>query len=309
MAKRKIYSDEVKPKSTKAKKSQGGDLLGAHMSIAGGVYNAPQFGLEATCSVIQIFTKSNNQWNAKPLTDEDIQKFHDAQTETGVTVACAHDSYLINLASPKDDLFAKSRDAFADEMKRCDALGIENLVMHPGSHVGEGEQFGLQRVADAFNEIIDADPDGKVTICIETTAGQGTNLGSTFEHIAAIIDKVEAKDRLGVCLDTCHIFAAGYPFATEKEYKKTMQAFDDIIGLDRLKIIHMNDSKKESGSRVDRHEHIGQGCIGAGPFGFFLNDRRLQHVPKILETPKTSAAEDIANLNVLRSLIKKRAAQ
>ncbi len=280
------------------------NLLGAHMSIAGGVFNAPAHGREATCEVIQIFTKSNNQWKAKPLTDEDVRKFLDAQSETGVSVACAHDSYLINLASPKDDLYQKSCDAFAEEMQRCDLLGVANLVMHPGSHVEEGEEYGLQRVADAFNTIIDNDPDGKVTICIETTAGQGTNLGHTFEHMAQIIDLVEAKDRFGVCLDTCHIFAAGYPMATEKDYKKTIKQFNDIIGLDRLKVIHMNDSKKEAGSRVDRHEAIGQGFIGAEPFGFFLNDKRLKKVPKILETPKKSPAEDIENLNRLRSLIK-----
>ncbi len=282
-------------------------MLGAHMSISGGVFNAPINGLEATCEVIQIFSKSNNQWKAKPLTDEDVQKFLEAQKSTGVKVACVHDSYLINLASPKDDLYKKSCDAFAEEMKRCDILGVENLVMHPGSHVGEGEEYGLKRVAEAFNSIIDSTPDSKVTICIETTAGQGTNLGYTFEHIAQIIDMVEAKDRFGVCMDTCHIFAAGYPISTEKEYKATIKKFNDIVGLDRLRIMHINDSKKEAGSRVDRHEHIGQGFIGLEPFGFFVNDRRLKKVPMILETPKKSAAEDIENLNVLRSLIKKKA--
>jgi deoxyribonuclease-4 len=280
--------------------------FGAHMSISGGVYNAPYRGKEATCDVIQIFTKSSNQWRAKPLTDEDVEKFMQAQKETGVIVACAHDSYLINLASPKDDLFKKSYNAFAEEMHRCDLLGIPNLVMHPGSHVGSGEEAGLKKIAEAFNKMIDANPDGKVTICLETTAGQGTNLGHKFEHLAEIIDMVEAKERMGICLDTCHIFAAGYSYNTEKEYRATMKKFDEILGIKNLKIIHTNDSKKDFGTRVDRHEHIGQGFIGKNPIGFFVNDRRLSKAPMILETPKESAEEDIANLKVLRSLVKKK---
>jgi len=280
-------------------------ILGAHVSISGGVYNAPYNGKEATCDAVQIFTSSSNQWHAKTLTDDDIDKFMAAQAETGVKVACAHDSYLINLASPDAALYKKSCDAFSDEMKRCDQLGIANLVMHPGSHVGSGEKVGLAKVAASFNRMFASDPDGKVIICLETTAGQGTNLGYRFEQLAEIIDQVENKDRMGICLDTCHIFAAGYPIQTESDYKATIKQFDRILGLARLKIIHVNDSLKDFGSRVDRHQHIGQGFIGKEPFGFFLIDRRLAKIPKILETPKESAAEDIANLKVIRSLIKK----
>jgi deoxyribonuclease-4 len=281
-------------------------LLGAHVSISGGVFNAPHNGKEATCDVIQLFTKSSNQWRAKTLTDDDAQRLAEAQEETGVEVVCAHDSYLINLASPDDALFKKSCDAFLEEMKRCDFLNIPNLVMHPGSHVGSGEDVGLKKIADAFNSMFAADPDGKVTICLETTAGQGTNLGYTFEQLAEIVETVENKNRIGICMDTCHIFAAGYAMSNEKDYKATLKNFNEILGLDRLKIIHFNDSKKDFGSRVDRHEHIGKGFIGKRPFGFFLNDRRLAKIPKILETPKESAAEDIANLKLLRSLIRRR---
>jgi deoxyribonuclease-4 len=179
--------------------------------------------------------------------------------------------------------------------------------MHPGSHVGSGDAAGLQKIAEAFNRMFADAPDGKVTVCLETTAGQGTNLGYAFEQLAEIIDKVEDKKRMGICLDTCHIFAAGYPISTKSDYDETIKKFDDVIGLDRLRIIHCNDSKKEFGSKVDRHEHIGKGCIGKEPFGFLLNDQRLEHIPKILETPKKSAEEDRRNLKLLRSLIKRKA--
>lgn len=277
--------------------------LGAHMSIAGGVFNAPGLGREATCEIIQIFTKSSNQWKARELTDDDVERFFQAQKETGVRVACAHDSYLINLASPDAAMYDKSVKAFAEEMKRCDRLGIGCLVMHPGSHLDSGEETGLKRIAAAFNTIMNGDPDGRVTICLETTAGQGTNLGYRFEQLARIIELAENRNRLGVCLDTCHIFAAGYPITSETDYRTTIKQFDKIIGLDRLQIIHFNDSKREFGSRVDRHEHIGRGHIGKEPFAFFLNDRRLGKIPMILETPKESAREDIQNLKILRSLI------
>jgi len=282
-------------------------LIGAHVSIAGGVFNAPHNGKEAGCEVVQIFTKSSNQWRAKPLTDEDAEKLAAAQEETGVTVACAHDSYLINLASPDKALHDKSYKAFFEEMQRCDLLDVPNLVMHPGSHVGSGEEAGLKKIAESFNRMFADDPDGRVTICLETTAGQGTNLGYSFEQLAQIIEMVENKKRLGVCLDTCHIFAAGYAIGTEKDYKATMREFDRILGMKKLRIIHFNDSKKDFGSKVDRHEEIGKGAIGKKPFGFFMNDARLAKIPKILETPKESAADDIRNLKVLRSLVTKKA--
>jgi deoxyribonuclease-4 len=237
------------------------------------------------------------------LTDKDVEKFAAAQKETGIDVVCAHDSYLINLASPDEALYNKSYHAFFEEMQRCDLLGIPTLVMHPGSHVGSGEDAGLKRIAEAFNRMFETDPDGSVTVCLETTAGQGTNLGYRFEHLAHIIDMVGNKDRMTVCLDTCHIFTAGYGISTKREYRATIKQFDDVIGLDRLRIIHVNDSRREAGSKVDRHAHIGEGEIGAEPFGYFLNDPKLKKIPKILETPKTSPADDRKNLKVLRSLI------
>jgi deoxyribonuclease-4 len=281
-------------------------LLGAHMSIAGGVFNAPIAGKKATCDTVQIFTKSSNQWKAKPLTDEEIARFFEEQKNTGVTVACAHDSYLINLGSPDKELYKKSSEAFEIEYERCDMLKIPSLVMHPGSHLGDGEEAGLKRIADAFNRLFEKHPANKTVVCLETTAGQGTNLGYRFEQLAQIIDWVEDKPRIGICLDTCHIFAAGYPIQTEKDYKATMKEFDTILGLERLKAVHLNDSKKVFGSKVDRHEHIGKGEMGLEPFRFLLNDKRLSKIPKILETPKgEELLEDIENLKVLRSLIKK----
>ena len=282
-------------------------LLGAHMSIAGGVYNAVIAGKKATCDAIQIFTKQSNQWRAKELTDEEIERFFKEQKETGVKVVCAHDSYLINLGSPDDALYEKSMDAFKIELERCGTLRIPHLVMHPGSHVGSGEEVGLSRIAQAINRIFEQLPDNKTTVCLETTAGQGTNLGYRFEQLAQIIDMVEDKSRMTVCLDTCHIFAAGYRLQDPKEYRATIREFDKIIGLKRLKIVHFNDSKKPFGSKKDRHEHIGDGELGLEPFRIILNDRRLNRVPKILETPKSEDLhEDIENLKILRSLIAKK---
>jgi deoxyribonuclease IV len=280
-------------------------LLGAHMSIAGGVFNAPIAGKKATCDTVQIFTKSSNQWKAKPLTDEEIARFFEEQENTGVTVSCAHDSYLINLGSPDKELYKKSSEAFEIEYERCNMLKIPSLVMHPGSHLGDGEEAGLKRIADAFNRLFEKHPANRTIVCLETTAGQGTNLGYRFEQLAQIIDWVEDKPRIGICLDTCHIFAAGYPIQTEKDYKATMKEFDTVLGLERLKAIHLNDSKKGFGSKVDRHEHIGKGEMGLEPFRFLLNDKKLSKIPKILETPKgEELLEDIENLKILRSLIK-----
>lgn len=280
-------------------------LFGAHESIAGGIFNAIERGKKATCDTIQMFNKSNNQWRARKLDPNEIDKFFEAIETTGVTVALSHTSYLINIASPDDALGEKSRLSLLEEMERCNLLKIPNLVMHPGSHVGSGQETGMARIVENINRMFDELDDNQVTLLLETTAGQGSNLGYRFEQLAQMIDGVENKDHMGVCLDTCHIFAAGYPLTDPREYKETIRQFDDVVGLDLLKVIHMNDSKKEFDSRKDRHEHIGKGFIGLEGFRNIVNDRRLKNVPMILETPKgDDLAEDIENLAVLRGLVK-----
>ena len=280
-------------------------LFGAHQSIAGGVFNAVIRGRKATCDTIQMFNKSSNQWRAKKLETEEIKEFFRQIEETGVTVSASHTSYLINIASPEAVLNEKSYLALKVEMERCQVLKIPNLVLHPGSHVGSGEEVGLNRIARNLNKLFDELPDGTVRLLLETTAGQGTNLGYTFEQLACLIDQVEDRSRVGVCLDTCQIFAAGYAICDPKYYMKTMQQFNDIIGLDQLHIIHANDSLREFGTRKDRHEHIGRGHIGLDGFRNFVNDGRLTNIPMILETPKDEdLTEDIENLKILRSLVK-----
>lgn len=282
-------------------------LFGAHESIAGGVFNAIERGKKATCDTIQMFNKSNSQWRAKKIDQKELDKYFEYIDELGVTVSTSHSSYLINMASPKPDLNKKSYEALKEEMVRCEMLKIPNLVFHPGSHVGEGEEYGLDKIAENVVKLFEELPEtDNVNLLFETTAGQGTNLGYTFEQIGHLIEKSGGHERLGVCMDTCHIFAAGYPISDPKDYKKTMKSFDDIIGIDRLKIIHMNDSKKEFGSKRDRHEHIGEGCIGIEAFRNIVNDKKLKKVPMILETPKgDELTEDIHNLKLLRSLVKK----
>ncbi len=280
-------------------------LFGAHESIAGGVYNAIERGHKATCDTIQMFNKSNNQWRARKLETDEIDRFFKAIETTGVTAATSHTSYLINVASPDKALNRKSFESLKEEMERCRLLRIPNLVLHPGSHVGSGEETGLDLVAENINRLFDELHDNTVTLLLETTAGQGSNLGYTFEQLAYLIERTEDKEHVGVCLDTCHIFAAGYPLIDPADYRKTMKQFDNTIGLDRLRIIHMNDSVKEFGSRRDRHEHIGKGHIGLDGFRNFVNDKRLEKVPMILETHKgDDLAEDIENLSVLRGLVK-----
>lgn len=280
-------------------------LFGAHESIAGGVDNAIERGRKATCDTIQMFNKSNNQWRAKELGREEVERFFQAIESTGVTVALSHTSYLINIASPDRDLCKKSFESLKEEMQRCEVLKIPHLVMHPGSHIGSGEETGMNRIADNINRLFDELTGNSVTLLLETTAGQGSNLGYTFEQLAYMIDRIDNKDKMGVCLDTCHVFAAGYPLIKPSDYKATMKKFDEVLGLDRLKVIHANDSKKEFGSKRDRHEHIGKGFIGLKGFANFVNDNRLKNVPMIIETPKgEDLAEDIENLKVLRGLAK-----
>jgi deoxyribonuclease-4 len=277
--------------------------LGAHKSIAGGVDKAVLRGQKIGCETIQVFTKSNNRWAAPPLEDETVERWFRNLAESGIAPVVAHDSYLINLASPDDALWRKSLDAFAVEMTRCATLHIPYLVLHPGSHTGAGEEVGLRRVAAALERAFERAPDAQVTVLLETTAGQGSSLGYRFEHLARIMELAAVGARLGVCFDTCHALAAGYEIRTPAGYEETFQRFERLIGLERLKVFHVNDSKRDLGSRVDRHEHIGQGYVGLEGFRLLLNDARFRQHPMLLETPKgPDSQEDEANLAVLRSL-------
>ena len=280
-------------------------FIGAHMSIAGGVFKAFAQGEKASCDTIQIFVKSSNQWAAKPFTFEELEKYHAEQKRTGITPVIAHASYLINLGSPDDVLIKKSREAFLIEMDRCEKLEIPNLVVHPGSHMKAGVEAGISRVAESINWILERTEDHRVKITLETTAGQGTNLGSKFEELAAIIDKVKKPARIAICFDTCHAFAGGYDIGSAKGYDQTWGDFARIIGIDKLAVIHLNDTKKGLASHIDRHEHIGQGILGKKAFGFIMRDKRFRKIPKILETPKGDDGRmDIVNLSLLRKLAK-----
>ena len=278
--------------------------LGAHMSAAGGadlaITRAAAFGMDSC----QLFTKNANQWNAKPLDPAVIERFLANKSSLGVTHFVAHDSYLINLATPADELWEKSQVALKIELERCDQLQIPYLVSHPGGHMGSGEETGVARVAEAVNRINNDLPDGTTMLLLETTAGQGTHLGRRFEEIAGIIDRVEDKSRVGVCFDTCHVFAAGYDLRDDASYNATMTEFDQVIGFEQLKVYHLNDSKKGLGSRVDRHAHIGEGELGLEPFRFLMNDPRFEGLPGVLETPKgDDETEDARNMATLKSLI------
>ncbi len=278
--------------------------FGAHVSASGGVDKAFARGEEFAMEAIQIFTKSERQWRAKPLEDDVIDAFFLERKRSGIDKIVVHDSYLINLASPKDDLRAKSMDAFKEELTRCETLNIPSLVTHPGAHTGCGIDMGLQNIVDSLNRIHDDLPDLEVRTLLETTAGQGTTLGRTFEELATIIDGVEAKERVMVCLDTCHIFAAGYDFRTEDGYADVMRQFDEIIGLDRLHAIHLNDSKNPLASNKDRHDHIGEGEIGLDGFRHFVNDARLEGIAALLETDKgDDNLLDGKNLATLRGMV------
>lgn len=282
-------------------------LFGSHLSIAGGYYKAAVAAGEFGMDTVQIFTKNNNQWSGKPLSDEDVRLFREAVRDAGLSKPCAHDSYLINLASPNDELWRKSLEAYVHELERAEALGLSGVVMHPGSHVTSTEDEGLARITTALDEVIHRTSGYEVEIWLETTAGQGTNLGWKFEHLARLIDAAKDSKRLQVCVDTCHIFAAGYALDPGDAYTATWQQFDELIGLDRIRAFHLNDSKKGLGSRVDRHEHIGEGCLGLEPFRRLVNDRRFAKLPMYLETKKEKRdgeEMDAVNLRTLRSLRK-----
>jgi deoxyribonuclease-4 len=282
------------------------------MSTAGGLHMAYQRGQDAGCDSILIFTKSNRQWACKPLTEADITSFQEATRQfSHIAPLAVHASYLINIGSSDPELWQKSYDALKIEVERAEALGIAYISFHPGAYMEWDEATGLANIGRALKRLVEETPGFQTTICLETMAGQGTTLGHRFEHLATILEAAGGSPRLGVCLDTCHIFAAGYDFRTPESYAATMAEFDRVVGLERICCFHFNDSKHGLGEKKDRHEHIGRGQIGLEGFAQFLNDPRWANHPAHLETPKTETAEDgsemdmdVENLRVLRSLVR-----
>jgi deoxyribonuclease IV len=278
-------------------------LLGAHMSIEGGIDQALYRGNSIGCTTIQLFTSNNRQWRSKDLSPESIEKYKKAEQITGIYPVISHASYLINLASTCSNTLLMSKQALHAELKRCSQLTIPYLVLHPGS--GKiSEKTSLDQIIQNLNDITEQD-ESQVTILLENTAGQGTTVGYSLEHLAYINNALALKNRIGICFDTCHAFAAGYNFATQEAYKQFWDTFDKLLGIEKLKVIHLNDSKKEQGSRKDRHESIGKGKMGLEPFRLLINDTNLSAIPKILETPKESLEDDEKNLSVIKGLLDK----
>ena len=284
------------------KKNYQEPLLGAHMSIEGGLYKALESGNALHCTTIQLFTKSNRQWHTKPLTKEEIKLFHDTQKRSSVKIVVAHASYLINLASPNMQTYKNSLKALSDELLRCNDLQIPYLVLHPGSAVTLSKEEGLAQIITGINDTF-SNYTGNTMLLLETMAGQGSSLGTTFQELAFIREKITHKNKIGFCFDTCHAFAAGYDFTNKDLYKKMWQEFDTIAGIEHIKAFHINDSKKELNCHVDRHEDIGKGAIGLEAFKLIMNDDRFIDIPKILETPKDSPEDDLRNLETLKKLI------
>jgi deoxyribonuclease-4 len=282
-------------------------LLGAHFSISKGLHEAVYTAKSYNCNALQLFTKNASTWKERDLSRKEIDLFEKAKDETGINLIASHTSYLINLASPETKKHTMSCKALKKELVRSSRLGIPYIVLHPGSHMGSGEKEGISRITDSINEIFMETGGVNTRLLLETTAGQGSSLGHTFEQLSFILGGVKNKDRIGVCLDTCHIFAAGYDIRTKNSYNQTFDTFHSIIGLKNLYLIHFNDSKKSLGSRVDRHEHIGEGLIGIKSFEYFMKDERLSHIAKIIETPKEKEGKvwDKVNLKLLRGLCNK----
>lgn len=282
-------------------------FLGAHLSIANGLHHALYRAKELDCDSLQIFTKNSNTWKEKDVSFKEMELFETAKKKTCIKNIVAHTSYLINLASPESKKRKMSCDALKNELVRSSKLNIPYIVLHPGSHMGRGEKHGIDQISENINKIFEQTPEVSAKLLLETTAGQGTNLGYTFEQLAAIIANITQKKRTGVCLDTSHVFAAGYDIRTQNSYLKTIDRFDSIIGLNNLKIIHLNDSKKGFKTKIDRHEHIGKGEIGIEAFRLIMNDKRFCHIPKIIETPKGKEENnwDKINLTLLKNLVKK----
>ncbi|MGC8783507.1 MAG: deoxyribonuclease IV [Armatimonadota bacterium] len=277
-------------------------LLGAHMPTTGGLHKAIISGHEIGCTAVQLFTASPRQWRARPLSEEEIRAFAKAREETNIHTIISHDSYLINLAAPNGDILQRSREAFLEELQRAESLNIPWVVTHMGAYLDSSEQEGLAVLGESVRLLLQQTEGMKVGIALETTAGQGTNLGYRFEHLARIIDMAGGSERVGVCFDTCHVFVAGYDIRTPETLSATLDEFNRVIGLDRLKVIHVNDAKKPLGSRVDRHEHIGDGELGKETFRILLQEPRLMHVPVILETPDAEKMHP-ENLRRLKELL------
>ena len=291
-------------------------ILGAHVPTTGGLHNGISIGEELGCQAIQLFTKSPNRWVGKELTDDYVNMFIQCwrnsnlsflkqrllKKKSVINVVLAHDSHLTNLASPKADVLARSYDAFLEEIHRVSRLKIPYLITHLGAHLSAGEEAGLRLLSENLNKLLNQTMETDVMVVLETTAGQGTNLGYRFEHIKQVMDSIEQKHRIGVCIDTCHIFAAGYDIRTAKSYQATLDKFDRIIGIENLKVLHLNDSKSGFRSRVDRHEHIGKGKIGLEAFNLLVNDERFKKIPMIIETPQGEEMHRV-NLETLKRLI------
>ncbi|MBW1616603.1 MAG: deoxyribonuclease IV [Deltaproteobacteria bacterium] len=275
-------------------------ILGAHFSISGGldkaVYQASKYG----CNSLQLFTKSSQSWKEKEVSDKEIQAFEEAKGTTGITQIASHTSYLINPATNDKKKRSMACKALLKEMIRSSMLNIPYVVLHPGAHTGAGVEKGIENIVETITKVFDNSDKITAKLLLEATAGQGTGMGHTFEQIAELLYKTDNSHFTGVCLDTCHIFAAGYDIRTEEAYNKTMNAFNSAIGLDKLDLIHLNDSKKDLGSRVDRHQHIGEGFIGIEAFKLIVNDKRLADIPKILETPKEKDGIDMDAVNIKR---------
>lgn len=279
-------------------------LLGAHISVSGGVSNALEIGAKLRCDAIQIFVKSNVQWKSAPLTAKEQERFLEIKKKSPIRICFAHACYLNNLATQNCSIFDKSIECLTEEFDRCRRLGLSYLILHPGSHRGAGMDNGINRVVEGIDTVLKSFQTTDIKILLETTAGQGDYLGGRFEHLAEIIERSRYTKRLGICLDTCHVFAAGYDMHNKRSYNNVIKEFDSIIGLERLMVIHLNDSKGKYGSHTDRHTHIGKGEIGLDTFRLILNDRRLEHLPMIIETPKEDdIRNDRRNLRILRSLI------
>ncbi|UCE81431.1 MAG: deoxyribonuclease IV [Methanobacteriota archaeon] len=278
-------------------------LLGAHVPISGGIFKAPERGRALTCDCMQIFSKNQMQWKAKQLSDEDVERYRAGIEENDITETVIHDSYLINLASPDKALLKKSREAFLDEMMRARRLGVRFLIFHPGAHVGSGERTGIEKIAESLNWVRSEFSSSEVQLLLENTAGQGSVLGHSFEQLAGIIDLLDEPGNAGICFDTCHAYAAGYDIRASKGYENTMVKLEETLGRKKIKAVHLNDSKGKLGSRLDRHEQIGEGHIGLEGFANLMNDERLEGIPMVLETPK--GEERYAHeLKTLRSLVR-----